>query len=128
MADSNAARRQSNKKFATPLLDESGFTDGHRRVTRSDQRSIHEGLLNKTIGWEEAREANNAIFASRVAYTRELGLDVDNSALALSNFAKEVESKLQVSSLLYWPLCPVCVAVLRFAALERVWPIGGSSV
>jgi hypothetical protein len=94
MAVSEADRRQRKK---TKIFDESGLTDADRRVVRSEQRTLQEGMIDGSIGWKEGREANNAIFEDRVAYSRELVIDVENTTLALTGFAKEVEATVQVS-------------------------------
>jgi hypothetical protein len=102
MAVSEVDRRQRKK---TKIFDESGLTDADRRVVRSEQRTLQEGMIDGSIGWKEGREANNAIFEDRVAYSRELVIDVENTTLALTGFAKEVEATVQVSCQHGWIWC-----------------------
>jgi hypothetical protein len=93
MAVSESRRQHKKHK----IFDESGLTDAERREIRTHQRSLQEQMRSGEIGWEQGRVENNEIFATKVAYSRELVIDVENSTIALSGFAKEVESKVQVS-------------------------------
>lgn len=88
-----AEPRRQRKKLKALNAD---LTDAERREVRSQQRTIGEKMANGEMSWEDGRDQNNALFSKKVAFTRELALDLENSKIALSGFAKEVEATVQV--------------------------------
>lgn len=93
MATLNSELRPQRKK---PKFLDPDLSDAQRREVRSHQRSIQEQMLNGELGWEQGRAQNNDIFKNKVAFAREMVIDVENGKIALGGFAKEVEATVQV--------------------------------
>lgn len=72
-----------------------GLTDAERRQVRHEQRQLQERLQTDN-SLDEVREENNKIFNSKVRFTREAVLDIDNCNALATKYLQQVEQNVQV--------------------------------